>query len=59
MLISRIEDAIWSELERQSGKPYAAFVDREIDLIDGGVDMAEVAEVIVERFIDRQDGGQP
>lgn len=48
-LIGKIAEAIWTELRRQSDvDPYGGpFLDPDIGLIDGDVDMQAVAEAIV------------
>lgn len=50
LLIARIEDVIWTELERQAEEGMGPYVDREMDMVDAsgaGLNMTAVAAAVV------------
>ena len=48
--VSQCVDAAWAELERQKGlpEPDTPYIDREIDLIDGRVDMPALVRAVLD-----------
>jgi hypothetical protein len=54
-----IEDAIWTELERQAEtERFGAWVDREQGTVDGsGIDMGKVADAVLNVFDNAHENG--
>ena len=52
-VLAAIQNAIWTELERQADDPYnGPWVDRDKGVIDGRVDMGQVADAVLKVWDD-------
>jgi hypothetical protein len=57
LFLRRVEDVIWTELERQGDEGMGPYVDREMDMVDAsgaGLNMTAVAAAVVAFFESRE-----